>query len=124
MRLSEIDDQFANQPVTLKHLFRVQVARVHEYVVYYNFLKDKYANIPKGFPEREFEVADFIKDNTKGLMSASDFEHMVSTQKAYLSPEEKIKILTKFNRMIKAKLNFQQSGGKYYNFTRLKRPRK
>lgn len=107
--------------MTLKHLFRIQVARVHEYVVYYNFLKDKYIGIDKGFRERHYEIADFVKDNTKKLMSTSDFQDMLNIQKPFLSPEEKLKLLAKFNRMINAKQAFENVGGKYHLFAKRER---
>lgn len=130
MNLWEITvSDFSNQPITLDHLFKVQLARAHELAVYFHFIITKYpttilaqtfdfsSGAPNGLVSALPEMA--INELTKlysGKMNLKAFELTggIDDDDKKVIPKRIVdKYMQKLKALITAKKNYQRIGGKY-----------
>lgn len=124
MKLFEVVDQFENEPFTNKeekrtYLFRKQAAKCDELIKFYVELNRKFPI--RGFDESNLFDLSYFHSTNLGARNRPelfrDIQFPFPTQKELPPTKERYRLksifISKYNRMIKAKLQFQEAGGHY-----------
>lgn len=108
-----IDNGFVNRETTADHLFRIQVARFHELVLYWNSMRAKYPNFTAEVPFYQRE------DGPKDFNPPARFRSAITPM---ITSDRDVDIfIKKYILLISAKRAFKDAGGKYSHYA-LKNP--
>lgn len=91
-------DEFANREVTEKQLLRVHLARITEFVRFFNYLMDKYQ-----WSNNHVIINDYIKDTAFLLISPEKWKDNIKISHPEISDDDLEKSSQKFSRMVQIK---------------------
>ncbi len=99
-------DEWTNQENTLDDLFRTQAARCQEYMTYQELIR-KENGLP-GLHDWSRWLDSLVKSRVANLPNQDRLPPELT-----LTPEQKVKWHTKYERMLKAKQAYEKAGGNY-----------